>query len=199
MYKYYSSKMVQGNTIFVLFFQCLDFYNGIVKGGAEGMDRFREYDNALTATRVTMLRKQLGLTQEDFAEAIGVSTVTVKRIESGERGPSKDVLIRISQCLDISLDALMDPDSEREVRAGIAADYDASVVGEDPAAYYSRPLPEGVRRGGAYGTDGIKEKEKLKALIGAAIDEMPVELARQAAELINTLRRMSRTAEEEKE
>ena len=93
----------------------------------------------------------------------------------------------------------MDPDAEREVRAGIAADYDASVVGEDPAAYYSRPLPEGVRRGGTYGTDGIKEKEKLKALIGTAIDEMPVELARQAAELINTLRRMSRTAEEEKE
>lgn len=163
------------------------------------MERFREYDNAAVGERVAELRRRLGLTQEEFAERLGASIATVRRMETGERGPSKAVLFRISQCFDVSLDALVDPDLFEAAAPGIAADFSASVFGEEPAAYYGKPLPEGVRRGGAYGEQGLREKEKLKALIGAAIDEMPVEVARQAAEMINTLRRMCHRIEDEEE
>ncbi len=156
------------------------------------MKQFREIDGAAVGARIAALRKRLGMTQEEFAEKLGVAPVTVRRMETGERGPNRTMLFRISQCFDVSLDVLADPDAYAAASPGIAADYGVSVLGEEPMSYHAGPLPEKTGRGGAFGEGGLREKEKLKALIGEAIDEMPVEIARQAAALINGLRNLCR-------
>ena len=53
------------------------------------------------------LRKQKGLSAAEFAEALGMSRSTISRWDSGERFPSIDVLWRIADFFDISLDELV--------------------------------------------------------------------------------------------
>jgi predicted ATPase/transcriptional regulator with XRE-family HTH domain/Tfp pilus assembly protein PilF len=50
---------------------------------------------------VKQLRKDYGLTQEDFAEQVGCSIETVSKIERGERRPSKQVAERMAQVLNL--------------------------------------------------------------------------------------------------
>ena len=47
-------------------------------------------------------RRALDLTQEDLAERVGCSTVTIQKIELGERRPSKQVALRLAECLGIA-------------------------------------------------------------------------------------------------
>jgi predicted ATPase/transcriptional regulator with XRE-family HTH domain len=49
-------------------------------------------------------RRALDLTQEDLADRVGCSTVTIQKIELGERRPSKQVAQRLAECLKISTD-----------------------------------------------------------------------------------------------
>ena len=44
-------------------------------------------------------RRALDMTQEDLAEAVGCSTVTIQKIELGERRPSKQIAQRLAECL----------------------------------------------------------------------------------------------------
>jgi len=49
-------------------------------------------------------RKALDLTQEDLAERIGCSTTTIQKLELGQRRPSKQVALRLAECLKIPHD-----------------------------------------------------------------------------------------------
>src|SRR5947208_12860505 len=49
-------------------------------------------------------RRALDLTQEDLAERVGCSTVTIQKIELGERRPSKQVALRLAEGLHIASD-----------------------------------------------------------------------------------------------
>jgi predicted ATPase/transcriptional regulator with XRE-family HTH domain len=49
-------------------------------------------------------RKALDLTQEDLSECVGCSTVTIQKIELGERRPSKQVALRLAECLRLLAD-----------------------------------------------------------------------------------------------
>ncbi len=46
-------------------------------------------------------RRALDLTQEDLAERVGCSTITIHKIEVGQRRPSKQVAQRLAECLKI--------------------------------------------------------------------------------------------------
>ena len=48
--------------------------------------------------RVEQLRKERGLSQEDFAKAIRVSRQTVSSIETGRYNPSLDLAFDIADC-----------------------------------------------------------------------------------------------------
>src|SRR5262245_44823415 len=50
---------------------------------------------------VKQLRKDCGLTQEDFAEQVGISIETISKVERGERRPSKQVAERMAQVLEL--------------------------------------------------------------------------------------------------
>jgi len=49
-------------------------------------------------------RRALDLTQEDLAECVGCSKVAIQKIELGKRPPSKQVALRLAECLRLSSD-----------------------------------------------------------------------------------------------
>ena len=63
--------------------------------------------NETVGKRIVEGRKKLGLTRERFAELIGVSAYFVGQIERGARKMSYETLIKISDCLHLSLDYLV--------------------------------------------------------------------------------------------
>jgi len=60
-------------------------------------------------------RNEKNLTQEKLAELIGITPMHVKQLESERRKPSVEVLFKIVDCLDLSLDSLLqDNDDEAQ-------------------------------------------------------------------------------------
>ena len=60
------------------------------------------------------LRKQKGLTQEQFAEIVNVSNRTVSRWENGNNLPDLDILIEISDYYEIDLRELLNGEKKGE-------------------------------------------------------------------------------------
>lgn len=86
-------------------------------------------------------RHALDLTQEDLAECVGCSTVTVQKIEAGERRPSKQIAQRLAECLQV-------PGEEREAfirsaRGEHEADR-SSPGGPGPEYAGRRPIPNNL-------------------------------------------------------
>lgn len=57
--------------------------------------------------RLKALRKERGMTQEELAAALSNTPNHLGKIELGKRGISFDVLLGVSEVLDISLDVLI--------------------------------------------------------------------------------------------
>ncbi len=57
--------------------------------------------------RLVELRKQTGLSQEDFAEKLGLSRQSISKWETGEAIPDVDNLILLSQKYDVSIDYIL--------------------------------------------------------------------------------------------
>lgn len=60
----------------------------------------------LLCTRLKELRSSLNLTQKEFAEKIGASTVSISSYEIGTKTPSLDMLLTISKTFNVSIDWL---------------------------------------------------------------------------------------------
>jgi len=58
--------------------------------------------------RIRQLRTSKGLTQEELAEAVGVSTDFISLIERGERAPSFENLERLAEALGVNVAELFD-------------------------------------------------------------------------------------------
>lgn len=57
-------------------------------------------------------REENHLTQESIAEQLGVSVTHIKHLESGHRKPSLETLFGIAHLLNLSLDAVLFPETE---------------------------------------------------------------------------------------
>ncbi len=71
--------------------------------------------------RIQAVRRERGLTQDDFANQIGVSRSAVAQWETGRAGQVTGNLSRLAAVLDVSVEYLMDGDDKRaagEVRQG---------------------------------------------------------------------------------
>lgn len=66
--------------------------------------------NVEIANKLVKLRKQLGLSQEELAERIGVSRQAVSKWERSESSPDTDNLIALSRVYGISIDEMLDPE-----------------------------------------------------------------------------------------
>src|SRR5215211_3941729 len=112
-----------------------------ILAGGPGKDRLM-YDEMIFGQRVRQHRRELDLTQEDFAQLVGIATETVSKIERGERRPSKHVAERMAQVLEL-------PEHERAafVRAARALLSDAAETAEPqpPAALPAVAAPRRPR------------------------------------------------------
>lgn len=66
-----------------------------------------KYDLLETGKRIKELRKENGLTQEQFAEMCHTSLVHIASIENGRRGASIELFVDIACMFDVSLDYLV--------------------------------------------------------------------------------------------
>jgi transcriptional regulator with XRE-family HTH domain len=57
--------------------------------------------------RIRAFRKLKGYTQEEFAKELDVSVSVIGEIERGNREPSRELLLKITDRLNISLNDLM--------------------------------------------------------------------------------------------
>ncbi len=65
--------------------------------------------------RIRQARKEKGYSQERLAELCGISDTYLGRLERGEKQPSLDTLVRLTECLGVSLtDLLIDLDDLRD-------------------------------------------------------------------------------------
>lgn len=71
-------------------------------------------DQKKTGLLLKELRNEKGLTQEQFAEIVGVSNRTVSRWENGNNMPDLDILIQISDYYEIDLRELLDGERKSE-------------------------------------------------------------------------------------
>lgn len=60
--------------------------------------------------KLYMLRQRHGLTTRRLADELQTSHTQISRIENGLRQPSADLILRISQFFNVSLDQLMRDD-----------------------------------------------------------------------------------------
>ena len=58
--------------------------------------------------RIRELRKELGLSQKDFAEKIGVSQSSINYWEKGQRIPSIEAAAKIADFFNITIESLLD-------------------------------------------------------------------------------------------
>ena len=94
---------------------CISAYGSIFVYGAgqipfpaiSGERLFMIYDTLETGRRIQKLRRDRGLTQEQFAERLNISTVHLAKIETGKRGCSLDILIDFAEFFGASLDYLV--------------------------------------------------------------------------------------------
>ena len=62
----------------------------------------------LLASRITVLRKRLGLSMRSFARVVGVSQPTQSRIEGATRTPDADYLRNLAKHFKVDLNELLD-------------------------------------------------------------------------------------------
>lgn len=65
------------------------------------------YDIKRSGERIRQLRKEIGYTQESLAQTLNIDRSLLSHIEAGKRGCSIDLLIRLSDVFNVSLDLLV--------------------------------------------------------------------------------------------
>ena len=75
-----------------------------------------EKDPAYIAARVKFIRKMLGLTQENLADAAGLTTRTIEKIESGRHTPEEQTLRSIARAFGFDVKIFVKPTPEQEAR-----------------------------------------------------------------------------------
>lgn len=73
-------------------------------------------------SQIRILRRRHGLTQEQLAEMVDISTSFIGHVERGTRKASLDTIVKIGACLEASLDHLLLMQPSREVLAGYTAE-----------------------------------------------------------------------------
>ncbi len=66
-------------------------------------------EHGILGRSIRAAREKKSLTQENLAEILEISAMHVKQIESGRRNPSVNLLFKIVQALDMSLDKMISP------------------------------------------------------------------------------------------
>ena len=76
-------------------------------------------------TRLITLRKDMGLTQQQMADTIGIHVNSLKKYEAGQAQPSLDALKKIALRLHVSTDFLLFDEHERGPNGDLALQLEA--------------------------------------------------------------------------
>ena len=132
--------------------------------------------------KIVKLRKIKGLTQDEFASAVGVSRQAVYKWESGQSYPEVAKLIEIKLLFNISIDDLLDESYEvvmpekkkkrisRAKKAEIEAEINNEIKGEEPA-----PVVEPVKEEKKEEPVAVVEEVKSEAPLEAKAETQPEE------------------------
>lgn len=93
--------------------------------------------------RIRTRRKRLSITQEYVAEKLGISVKHFSEVERGLTGLSVENLIKLSDCLGLSLDYMIKGDAERENKNGVLSVPES--VPNDKRELLSKLLDIGVK------------------------------------------------------
>lgn len=84
---------------------------------------------------IRAMRREKGLTQEQLAEVMGVSTASVSKWETGMAAPELSMLAALADYFEMSIDALIGHTIDKaQLSAKVAAVKELSLAGEDDAA-----------------------------------------------------------------
>ena len=118
--------------------------------------------------KLIVLRKNKGLTQDDFAKAVGVSRQAVYKWENGTSYPEVPKLLEIKALYGISLDDLFDdsfevavPEKKKRKRAAVAEKAPETKV--EPAEIKPEPKAEPVAAPAPKAEEPVVIKEEPKA------------------------------------
>lgn len=75
-----------------------------------------ERDPAFIAGQLRSLRKLQGLTQDNVAEAAGLTRRTIEKLESGRHRPEEQTLRSIARALQVEISVFEKPDAAEEAR-----------------------------------------------------------------------------------
>lgn len=124
-------------------------------------------------TRIKALRKQLGLTQTEFGESVGVKGNTVTGYETGLRTPSDAVVLAICKEYSVNEEWLRTGNGEmfrQKTRSDEMAEYAAKLVGGelDPfqtslVAALAKLTPDQIDLLASIADTMLKEYQKEKA------------------------------------
>ena len=87
--------------------------------------------NVEITNKLVTLRKQLGFSQEELAEKIGVSRQAVSKWERSESSPDTDNLIALSKIYGISIDEMLDYDVASPVKETPTETYEEHYTNDD--------------------------------------------------------------------
>ncbi|MBE6810352.1 MAG: helix-turn-helix transcriptional regulator [Ruminococcaceae bacterium] len=62
--------------------------------------------------KIEEIRKQKGITQEDFAKVLGVSRQTISSLETGRYNPSIFLAYKIARCFNMTIEEIFIFDEE---------------------------------------------------------------------------------------
>lgn len=118
--------------------------------------------------KLIVLRKNKGLTQDDFAKAVGVSRQAVYKWENGTSYPEVPKLLEIKALYGISLDDLFDdsfevavPEKKKRKRAAVAEKAPETKV--EPAEIKPEPKAEPIAAPAPKAEEPVVIKEEPKA------------------------------------
>ncbi|MBL4706391.1 MAG: helix-turn-helix transcriptional regulator [Flavobacteriales bacterium] len=103
--------------------------------------------------RITQLRKQANLSQTELAKKVAVSRTIVGNYERNENAPSVEILLKIANVLDVSIDFL--------IGQGEIAKYDKDMLKRiEDIANLSQEDQNGI----LYALDNLIKAAKIKAI-----------------------------------
>lgn len=77
------------------------------------------FDQVDFGYRIRTLRKRHGLTQDQLAAQFGISTNHLGKLEFGKRGVSLDLLVQLAECLNVSVDFLLNGAAHRSEKVQV--------------------------------------------------------------------------------
>lgn len=125
----------------------------------------RKESRQLFGEKLNQFRRQKGLTQEELAELINKTTDHISLLERGERSPSFEVILDLSEALDVPVHHLMNlaqsSDSDELISSLIASPVSPSLVKpvEEPIVTQNKRNSDTVRLENAI--KGIQEMQQL--------------------------------------